>query len=125
MIDKIKPALIIALILSFFVFAGFYACSKSSSGYGNNGGGGGNNYGSSVSIKNYAFSAASVTVASGTTVTWTNNDAVTHTVTADDGSFDSGNIAPGASYSHKFSTAATVNYHCSIHTTMKGSIVVN
>lgn len=125
MTNKLKPALVIVFIISFFVFAGFYACSKSSSSYGNSGGGGGNSSSNSVSIKNYAFSAATVTVASGTTVTWTNNDAVTHTVTADDGSFDSGNIAPGATFSHKFSTAATVNYHCNIHTTMKGSVVVN
>jgi plastocyanin len=126
MMNRLKPALIIVFILSFFVFAGFYACSKSgSSGYGNNNGGGGNNAGNDISIKGYAFSSASLTVASGTTVTWTNNDAVTHTVTADDGSFDSGNIAPGATFSHKFSAAGTVNYHCSIHPTMKGSIVTN
>jgi plastocyanin len=123
MMNKAKPALIIAIIISFFVFAGLYACSKSSSGYSSTGGG--TSSGNSVSIKNYAFSAATVTVASGTTVTWTNNDAVTHTVTADDGSFDSGNVVPGATFSHKFSTAGTVNYHCSIHTTMKGSVVVN
>ncbi len=125
MMNKVKPALIIAFVVSFFVVAGFYACSKSSSsGYGSSGGGG-TSSSNSVSIKNYAFSAATVTIASGTTVTWTNNDAVTHTVTADDGSFDSGNLVPGATFSHKFSAAGTVNYHCNIHTTMKGSVVVN
>lgn len=122
MMNKVKPALIIAFVVSFFAVTGFYACSKSSSGYGNTGG---TSSGNSVSIKNFSFSAATVTVASGTTVTWTNNDAVTHTVTADDGSFDSGNIAPGAAFSHKFSTVATVKYHCSIHTMMTGSVVVN
>ena len=124
--NKVKPALIIAFVIFLFAVAGFYACSKSSgSGYGNNNGGGGNSMGNSVSIKSYAFSVASLTVASGTTVTWTNNDPVTHTVTADDGSFDSGNLAPGATFSHKFSTAGTVNYHCNIHPGMKASVVVN
>ncbi len=124
MMNKLKPALFITVIVSFFLFAGFYACSKSSNGYGNNSGGG-NNSGDAVSIKNYAFSAATLTTTAGTTVTWTNNDAVTHTVTADDGSFDSGNIAPGATFSHKFSSKGTVSYHCNIHTNMKASVVVN
>ena len=57
-------------------------------------------------------------------VTWTNNDATTHTVTADDGSFNSGNIAPGGKFSHTFSTAGTIAYHCSIHTSMKAKVVV-
>jgi len=116
----IKPSLLIALI-SVFAIIGFYACSKSGGSYSNNGG---TNTGNAVSIKNFAFSAATLNVATGTTVTWTNNDATTHTVTADDGSFDSGNIAPGATFSHKFSSAGTVPYHCSIHTMMKASVVI-
>ena len=71
-----------------------------------------------------SFSPTSLTVTAGTTVTWKNNDNTTHTATADDGSFDSGNIAPGASFSHTFSAAGTIAYHCSIHTTMKAKVVV-
>jgi plastocyanin len=123
MMNKVKPAYIIAFVVFCLAFAGFYGCSKSSGGYGSMSGG--NSSGNSVSIKNYAFSIATLTITSGTTVTWTNNDAVTHTVTADDGSFNSGNIAPGATFSHKFSSAGTVNYHCSIHTSMKASVVTN
>ena|SRR5450631_2323207 len=78
----------------------------------------------SVSIVNMSFSPASLTVTAGTTVTWTNNDGMTHTVTADDVSFDSGNITMGTKYSRLFSTAGTYTYHCTIHPTMKGTIVV-
>jgi plastocyanin len=119
----IKPALLIGLTICTFVIV-LFACSKSGGGYGSSNNGGGNNTGNSVSIKNFAFSISSLSVKSGTTVTWTNNDATTHTVTADDGSFDSGNIAPGATFTHTFSTAGTIAYHCSIHTTMKAKVVV-
>ena len=115
-----KPALLFCL-LTVFTITCFYACSKSGSSYGN---GGGNNTGNSVSIQNMAFSVASLSVAKGTTVTWTNNDAMAHTVTADDASFDSGNIAPGAKFTHTFSAAGTVAYHCSIHPGMKANVVV-
>jgi plastocyanin len=78
----------------------------------------------SVSIVNMSFSPASLTVTAGTSVTWTNNDGMTHTVTADDDSFDSGNITMGTKYSRLFSTAGTYTYHCTIHPTMKGTIIV-
>ena len=77
-----------------------------------------------VNIVNMSFAPTGVTVSVGTTVTWTNNDAMTHTVTADDASFDSGNMAQGATYSHKFATAGTVAYHCKIHPTMTASVAV-
>ncbi len=98
------------------------ACSKSSSGYGGNNTSGS---GSAVSIKSMAFSITSLSVTAGTKVTWTNNDGIDHTVTADDGSFDSGNIAPGGTFNHTFATAGTVNYHCAIHSMMKASVIVN
>ena len=78
----------------------------------------------SVSIKNMAFNPASLSVTTGSTVTWANNDTTIHTVTADDGSFNSGNIAIGASYSRVFSTAGTFSYHCTIHPEMTGKVVV-
>lgn len=78
----------------------------------------------SVSIVNMAFSPASLTVPLGTTVTWTNNDGMTHTVTSDVTGFDSGNISMGGTYSKVFSVAGTYSYHCTIHPAMKGTIVV-
>ena len=52
-----------------------------------------------MSLKDFSFSPATITVAAGATVTWTNQDAASHTVTADDGSFDSKAIGNGASFS--------------------------
>ena len=78
----------------------------------------------SVSIKNMAFNPASLSLTTGATVTWTNSDTTVHTVTADDGSFNSGNIAIGATYSRVFNTAGIVAYHCTIHPEMTGKVVV-
>ncbi len=80
--------------------------------------------GNSVTISNFAFSPATVTVAVGTTVTWTNKDSVAHTVTSDTGAFDSGNLSPNGTYSYKFTTSGTFPYHCGIHTYMKGTVIV-
>jgi plastocyanin len=75
-----------------------------------------------VSIAGMAFSPASITTTVGATVTWTNNDNMAHTVTADDNSFDSGNIAAGGTFSRTFSSAGSFAYHCSIHPGMKGTV---
>jgi plastocyanin len=77
-----------------------------------------------VTIANFAFGPASISVPVGSTVTWTNQDSTNHTVTADDGSFDSGPLAPGATFSQTFDTAGTFTYHCAIHSSMKGTITV-
>ena len=81
---------------------------------------------SSVAIQDFAFSPASITVKKGTTVTWTNKDSTTHTVTSTSGpsSFDSGDLATGKSFSHTFDTAGTYNYKCSIHPNMTGTVTV-
>jgi predicted lipoprotein with Yx(FWY)xxD motif/plastocyanin len=68
-----------------------------------------------VSLKNFAFNPKTLTVSAGTTVTWTNNDTVAHTVTADDGSFDSKNLDPGATFSYTFAKAGTYPYYCAYH----------
>ncbi len=65
------------------------------------------------------------TVAVGDSVTWANLGSQTHTVTAADGSFDSGLVAPGASASLAFDTPGTYPYLCVIHPTMKGFVVVS
>ena len=77
-----------------------------------------------VSMANMAFSPATITVTVGTTVTWKNNDNMTHTVTANDNSFDSGNIAASGSFTKTFSTAGTYPYRCTLHSPMTGSVVV-
>ena len=80
--------------------------------------------GSAVSLINYAFDPTSLSVATGTTVTWTNNDTAAHTVTADDGSFDSGNLPPGQTFTHTFTASGSVAYHCNYHPNMVATIVV-
>jgi plastocyanin len=78
-----------------------------------------------ISIKNFSFNSSSITVVIGVnnTVTWTNMDAVTHTVTADDGSFN-GTVPAGKTFTHTFTTAGVFTYHCSIHKFMKGTVNV-
>jgi plastocyanin len=60
----------------------------------------------------------------GTTVTWTNDDGVNHTVTSDQGAFDSGPLATGQTFSQTFNQAGTFTYHCTIHPSMQGTVVV-
>ena len=79
----------------------------------------------SVGIVDFAFDPSSVAVDAGATVTWTNQGPSAHTVTADDGSFDSGTLNAGASFSFTFTSAGTVPYHCTIHPNMVGSVVVS
>jgi plastocyanin len=77
-----------------------------------------------VVIDRRRFSPATITVAPGTTVTWVNHEDATHTVTADDKSFDSGKLDTGKTFSHTFDTAGTYPYHCEIHYGMTGQVVV-
>jgi plastocyanin len=77
-----------------------------------------------VSIVDFAFQPASVEIATGGTVTWTNTGQAPHTVTADDGSFDSGTLSPGTTFSQTFATAGTFTYHCNIHPQMTATVIV-
>jgi len=77
-----------------------------------------------VTIQGDVFSPSSLTVKVGDTITWTNNDNHDHTVTSNTGTFNSGNIANGSTFSFTFNTAGTYSYNCSIHTSMTGTIVV-
>ena len=75
-------------------------------------------------MKNMNYLQGRLVVRVGTTVEWTNNDPLPHTVTASDKSFDSGLIQPGKSYRHTFTKAGTFNYFCVPHPFMKGVVVV-
>jgi len=78
----------------------------------------------SVSIEDFYFEPAEAAIQAGDTVTWTNEGAHPHTVSADDGSFDSGTLQPGQSFSWTFPASGTVTYHCDIHRSMRGSVSV-
>ncbi|HLO60147.1 MAG TPA: cupredoxin family copper-binding protein [Bacteroidales bacterium] len=96
------------------------SCSKDSEDYSGNNGGNGN----TVKIQGFAFSPATISVKAGTTITWTNYDNVAHTVTSDDGLFDSGSISMNDSFSQKFDSTGTFAYHCTPHPQMTASVVV-
>ena len=128
------PVRILCLAVTLAMAAG---CSKSDSSPSNTGGSTGSTGGSStsavaipsgaMSLGSMAFGANPLTIAAGTTVTWTNNDGVTHTSTSVPGgsTWSSGNILPGATFSFPFTTPGTYSYRCNLHTSMTGTIVVN
>jgi plastocyanin len=77
-----------------------------------------------VTMAGRAFSPSSIRVAAGGTITFSNNDDRAHTVTASDGSFDSGVVNGGGRYARRFASAGTFRYFCQIHTDMTGTVVV-
>jgi len=78
-----------------------------------------------VTIKNFAFHPAKLEVSPGTKITVTNQDSATHTMTADDKSFDTGDIAQGKSATFTVpSKPGAYDYICSIHPNMKGTLTV-
>jgi plastocyanin len=77
-----------------------------------------------VKIDNFSFSPATLTVAVGTTVTWTNHDDIPHTVVSTDGVFKSKVIDTDEKFSYAFSKAGTFPYFCSVHPKMTGTVVV-
>jgi plastocyanin len=79
----------------------------------------------SVTISNFMFSPMTASVAPGSTVSVTNKDSVTHTLTATGGQFDTGDIGPGQTKTFTApSKAGTYSYICNIHQYMQGTIVV-
>ena len=89
-----------------------------------------NSSGNAVTTQNDAFNPKSLTVAMGTTVTWTNNDNIAHTVTSGvpgtpDGIFNSGNMGKGQTFSYMFNSKGTFKYYCSVHPDiMTGTVTV-
>lgn len=77
-----------------------------------------------VTIVDFAFEPATLDVSAGATVSWTNTGQVVHTVTADNGAFNSGEMSPGATVTGTFNTPGTYTYHCSIHPNMTGTLIV-
>ncbi|GAC1392887.1 MAG: hypothetical protein NVSMB46_09800 [Candidatus Saccharimonadales bacterium] len=79
----------------------------------------------SVTIKDYMFTPAKMTVKVGTTITWTNQDSTKHTVTKDSGDGpDSEFFGMGKTFTYTFNKAGTYTYHCDPHPYMHGSIEV-
>ena len=88
-----------------------------------------------VTISNYSYSPGVITITAGGSVKWTNDDAVTHSVTADGGGFASdlsggmmdpyGGTSGGGTFSHNFASSGSFAYHCIYHPTMHGTVTVN
>jgi plastocyanin len=85
---------------------------------------GGSAPGAAVTMVNISFAPGVVTINPGEVVTWTNDDGFAHTVSADDGSWASGIVPGHASFSRAFDAPGVVAYHCAIHATMHGSVLV-
>ncbi|HWZ15181.1 MAG TPA: cupredoxin family copper-binding protein [Mucilaginibacter sp.] len=113
-----KRVLYLALVVLSGIIS-IYSCSKSYNAPKSAGAS------ASVSIKNMAFSPDTLRIKTGTTVTWMNNDGMTHTVTSNTALFDSGNLAAGLSFQYTFNAAGTFTYYCVIHAGMRGVVVVN
>jgi plastocyanin len=77
-----------------------------------------------VHIANFTFSPATITVRPGTTVTWTNDDDIPHTVVATNGAFRSKVLDSGEHFSFTFVNAGEYHYYCSIHPHMTGTVIV-
>jgi amicyanin len=77
-----------------------------------------------VKIDNFSFGPATLTVAAGTTVTWTNRDDIPHTVVSDDKAFKSRVLDTDEKFSYTFTKPGTYGYFCSIHPKMTGKVVV-
>lgn len=115
--NKLSVGLAILFVTSFFLII---SCNK------------GNGYGVSnppaaantIYLSGMTFSPATLPIKAGTRVTWNNNNNTAHTVTADDNSFDSGNLAAGKTYTRILSAMGSYPCHCTIHSDMTGTIVV-
>jgi plastocyanin len=77
-----------------------------------------------VTVEHLMFMPATVRVGLGEQVTWTFPEVTQHTTTSDQGFWDSGARAGGATYARAFTSAGTFAYHCSFHSTMRGSVAV-
>jgi plastocyanin len=77
-----------------------------------------------VTISNFLFKPATITILVGTTVEWRNDDSISHTATSSNGAFDSQNLDHGGVYSFTFAKPGTYQYVCSYHPQMIGTVIV-
>jgi plastocyanin len=108
-------AMISGLLVSLFALAGYtqmvHAASTAKDG-------------AKVSIANFAFTPAEITIAPGDSVTWTNNDGAPHGLEYHDGAKGTDLLLPGASFSRRFDRPGTYDYNCAVHPYMTGRVIV-
>jgi plastocyanin len=127
-VSKSRLIIVIGLLISIIGIS--ESCTKSSmdnvTGTGSAGSKGSGGPGANeVWIQGMAFNPATITVSVGTTIMWTNKDAVTHNVSSNPVLFSSGSMSNGTTFSYKFATAGTFSYSCTIHPSMTASVTVN
>ncbi len=124
-----KSRALTGIAFIFIIFSITNSCSKpmdNTAGTDTGGNGGPTGPGTNeVWIKDMAYNPASITITAGTAIKWINKDGIVHTVTSDDGLFDSGSMVNGATFSHTFNTPGTFQYYCTVHPTMTGKVIVN
>ena len=111
-----KRAILNAMFALLFVSVLTWACKKSNSST--------SPTTTTISIKSTGYSNANLQVVKGSTVMWRNDDVTAHSVTADNGSFDSGDIMAGATYSFTFASTGTFAYHDKHNSMTSGLITV-
>jgi plastocyanin len=125
-----KSRLLIPTAFLLAILINLDSCSKSSD-YNTPGTGGGTKSGplaNEVLIQGMAFTPSTITVAAGTSIKWTNKDNASHTVTSDNGSletFDSGSMGNGGTFVWQFNTPGIFKYHCTFHSDMTATVIVN
>jgi plastocyanin len=77
-----------------------------------------------VHIDRFAFVPQKIEIPAGTRVVWSNDDGAAHTVTADNGAFDSGHMTFSAKFGHTFTAPGVYTYYCAFHANMTGSVTV-
>jgi plastocyanin len=77
-----------------------------------------------IAMTKESFQPGNATVASGASVVWTNNDTIPHSVTADDGRFDSGAILSGKTFEWTASGSGEIAYHCIFHPSMTATLTI-
>ena len=127
--EKMKKLALITILIASILLIGVSGCvqqnvypnyNESETSNNNEG-----NTENTITISGFTFSPSEITINKGDSVTWTNNDPNAHTIVSDSGNeLNSGTISHGQSYSHTFNSTGTFSYHCSIHASMKGSVIV-
>jgi plastocyanin len=125
--SKLVPPLIVAVVIAVgatLIILLTSGPTGGSSSQASSAAGGAAGSGTAVEIKGFAFGPDTLNVKQGSSVTFTNDDSAPHTATADDNSFDTGNLNQGDSKTVSFSAPGTIAYTCAIHPFMHGTIVV-
>ncbi len=117
--------LMVIVIVGLFIALGCSKDDNNPAGSSDNSGGNNPPGQHTVIIDNFAFSPATITISTGEKVVWRNDDNVGHTVTSDSGSeLDSPLLSQGQTYEHTFNTAGSFPYHCTPHSFMTATVIV-